>query len=92
MKKKNTVTAPQDSAEMISSKDVSSTNTDIGSEVKPSKGGEGCYLDEEGKISDQALHDQIMEGVSGQENVKYARELIGDTMSEADKDYYFPLK
>ena len=99
VKKESTVPTLPDSGESTPSEDVSSSRgsaensiSNSGSTVKPSERGECCYVDEDGNLSDQALHDQIMEGVDERVGMEYARELVGDTMSEADKDYFFPLK
>lgn len=79
-----------DLSSMTDSIEKSVSNTD--STVKLPKGGDCTSVDENGNISDRALHDQIMEGVDERVNMEAARAIVGDSMTEADKDHFFPLK
>ena len=54
--------------------------------------GEGCYVDKDGNLSDQALHDEIMEGVDDTEITKWARRQLKGTLTKSELDAILPLR
>jgi hypothetical protein len=60
--------------------------------TKPSRSGEACYVDKDGNVSNQALHDEIMEGVDDQVCIRHARAIIGDSLPKELLDCLYPLK
>ena len=43
---------------------------------KPPRRGEVCYVDKDGNVSDQVLHDEIMEGVDTDVGTRLIRESL----------------
>ena len=60
--------------------------------LKPPQHGECCYVDKDGKLSNQRLHDEIMEGVDDQDTVLWCREELKDVLTPAQLDVLYPLK
>ena len=59
---------------------------------KPPSGGEACYIDANGKMSNQALHDEIMEGVpEDAERILWAREELKGVLTPEQLDAVLPL-
>jgi hypothetical protein len=55
-------------------------------------GGEACYVDKDGKMSNQALHDEIMAGVDDDlERTLWAREELKGTLTQEQLDAVLPL-
>ena len=59
---------------------------------KPPQHRECCYVDKDGKLSNQRLHDEIMEGVDDQDTVLWCREELKDVLTPAQLDVLYPLK
>jgi hypothetical protein len=49
-------------------------------------------VDKDGNVSNQALHDEIMEGVDDQVCIRHARAIIGDSLPKELLDCLYPLK
>jgi hypothetical protein len=59
---------------------------------KPTSGGEACYVDKNGNMSNQALHDEIMEGVEDDiERTLWAREELKGKLTPEQLDAVLPL-
>lgn len=56
------------------------------------RGDAACYVDKDGNVSNQALHDEIMEGVDPQVNYDFCREYLAATFTEEELDVLYPRK
>jgi hypothetical protein len=58
---------------------------------KSTEGCAACFVKPDGSVSDQELHDQIMDGVDDRDAVLFARAECKDVLNKADLDRLFPL-
>ena len=58
---------------------------------RSTEGGAACFVNPDGSVSDQELHDQIMDGVDDREVALFARAECKDLLTKAELDLLFPL-